>query len=105
MGKVLEGRLGKGQADMVEAKSARLEVEAGPSVQSDTGHKSDGDSDGDDNLAPVFSLVDGTYKSRRTFGTRRKDAKEEIDADGVRDLTIRSKEFSLAKLESAGSTL
>jgi diphthamide biosynthesis protein 2 len=57
-----------------------------------------------DNLAPVFSIVDGTYKSRRTFGIRRKDTALVAQAEeGIRDLTLRSKEFSLAKLESAGS--
>lgn len=45
-----------------------------------------------------FSLVTGTYRSRKAYGV------EEItDGAGVKDLTLRSTDFSLAKLESAGS--
>lgn len=65
--------------------------------------------DGDD--GPVFSLVDGTYKSRKVFGSRRKPGLQGNGTgtgvkgaeDGIRDLTVRNKEFSLARLESAGS--
>ncbi|KAK4689482.1 diphthamide biosynthesis protein 2, partial [Tremellales sp. Uapishka_1] len=47
-----------------------------------------------------FSLVTGAYRSRKTYGNG-----DESPAviDGVKDLTIRNKEFTLAKLESAGS--
>lgn len=75
------------------------------------GEEGEEEEDETDNLAPVFSIVDGTYKSRRTFGSRRKgpngagETSTGVDGaeDGVRDLTLRSKEFTLAKLESAGS--
>ena len=48
-----------------------------------------------------FSLVTGTYRTRRTFGERNETPS--IPLEGVQALSVRNKEFSLAKLESAGS--
>ncbi|KAI9638236.1 peptidyl-diphthamide biosynthesis [Dioszegia hungarica] len=91
-----------------EAKAARSEMSQNGGANGEEGEEEE---DETDNLAPVFSIVDGTYKSRRTFGSRRKgpngagETSTGVDGaeDGVRDLTLRSKEFTLAKLESAGS--
>ena len=49
-----------------------------------------------------FSLVTGTYRTRKTFETGTPSG-EEVLADGEHAMTVRNKEFSLAKLESAGS--
>jgi diphthamide biosynthesis protein 2 len=66
----------------------------------------DADSDKDED-APVFSLATGTYKSRRLFGAATEEDKR-VDpsaetAEAVQALTIRNNEYTLAKLESAGS--
>jgi diphthamide biosynthesis protein 2 len=53
--------------------------------------------------APVFSLVSGAYKSRRTFHDPSTSAPAAA-IEGIRDLTLRNQTFTLAKLESAGST-
>ncbi|GFZ46057.1 Diphthamide biosynthesis protein 2 [Saitozyma sp. JCM 24511] len=55
--------------------------------------------------APVFSLVSGAYKSRRTFHdpTPAPDSVP-VPVEGIKDLTLRNQTFTLAKIESAGST-
>lgn len=58
-----------------------------------------------------FSLVTGTYRTRKVFGASTSSggatagAVEGVDAatQGVQDLTLRASDFTIAKLESAGS--
>ncbi|ORY23373.1 putative peptidyl-diphthamide biosynthesis [Naematelia encephala] len=60
----------------------------------------------DDQDGPEFSLVTGTYRTRKTFGAGNGNGNGEnqvLDGVGVQDLTLRNKDFSLAKLESVGS--
>lgn len=49
-----------------------------------------------------FSLVTGAYRTRKTYGTGRDSPK---GLEGIKDLTLRNQDFTLAKLESAGSEL
>lgn len=62
------------------------------------------DSD-DDSLE--FSLITGTMRTKKRFGfgnsTHTLDSNNLLE-DGVQDLTLRNQNFSLSKLESAGST-
>lgn len=62
------------------------------------------DSD-DDSLE--FSLITGTMRTKKRFGfgnsTHTFDSNNLLE-DGVQDLTLRNQNFSLSKLESAGST-
>ena len=50
---------------------------------------------------PEFSLVTGTYRTRKVFGQGEPTSK--ASTARVDALTLRNKDFSLAKLESAGS--
>jgi len=55
-----------------------------------------------------FSLVTGEYRTRKTFANGNGNGNSpagEDPVDGMGALTVRNKEFSLAKLESAGSKL
>ncbi|RSH92034.1 Diphthamide biosynthesis protein 2 [Saitozyma podzolica] len=55
--------------------------------------------------APVFSLVSGAYKSRRTFHDPSATPDSvPVPVEGIKDLTLRNQTFTLAKIESAGST-
>lgn len=62
------------------------------------------DSD-DDSLE--FSLITGTLRTKKRFATgsggQASDSNNLLE-DRVRDLTLRNQNFSLSKLESAGST-
>jgi diphthamide biosynthesis protein 2 len=49
---------------------------------------------------PEFSLISGTLRSKKTYGSG--TAEQEV-VEGVKDLTLRNQDFSLSKLESAGS--
>jgi diphthamide biosynthesis protein 2 len=49
---------------------------------------------------PEFSLISGTLRSKKTYGS---GAAEQEVVEGVKDLTLRNQDFSLSKLESAGS--
>ena len=55
-----------------------------------------------DEQSMEFSLVTGAYRTRKTFenGTTCVD---KASADGKQAMTVRNKDFTLAKLESAGS--
>ena len=55
------------------------------------------DGDERDPEDPEFSLVSGTLRSKKSFGA------DPGLVEGTNALTLRNKEFSLAKLESAGS--
>lgn len=57
------------------------------------------------NDEPVFSLVTGSYRSRKVYGDGTENGTPGIDgiSDDVKSLTLRNNEFTLAKLESAGS--
>ncbi|BEI81471.1 hypothetical protein CcaverHIS002_0206310 [Cutaneotrichosporon cavernicola] len=58
-----------------------------------------GEADDSDNESELeFSLVTGTYRTRKTFG-----AAEEETREGGTDVALRNDNMSLAKLESAGS--
>jgi len=48
-----------------------------------------------------FSLVTGAYRTPKTFGNG--DGAAELLVEGIQAMAVRNKEFSLAKLESAGS--
>jgi len=50
---------------------------------------------------PEFSLISGTLRSKKTYGTG--SAPEQEAVEGIKDLTLRNQDFSLSKLESAGS--
>ena len=51
-----------------------------------------------------FSLVTGKYRTRKTFsGGYPTEDGETATIEGMKAMTVRNKEFSLAKLESAGS--
>jgi diphthamide biosynthesis protein 2 len=52
---------------------------------------------------PEFSLISGTLRSKKTYGTG--SAPEQEAVEGIKDLTLRNQDFSLSKLESAGSEL
>ena len=49
---------------------------------------------------PEFSLISGTLRSKKTYGS---GTAEQDVVEGVKDLTLRNQDFSLSKLESAGS--
>jgi len=59
----------------------------------------------DDDETTQFDLVTGTYRTRKMFTNgrldQRNDVKEVTDATGT--LTLRNSDFTLSKLESAGS--
>lgn len=55
------------------------------------------DPDEDEELE--FDMITGTYRSRRAYGVEPKIT----EGEGIQDLTVRNTDFSLAKLESAGS--
>jgi diphthamide biosynthesis protein 2 len=49
--------------------------------------------------------VSGAYKSRRTFHDPTPTAESvPVPVEGIKDLTLRNQTFTLAKIESAGST-
>lgn len=49
---------------------------------------------------PEFSLISGTLRSKKTYGS---GTAEQEAVEGIKDLTLRNQDFSLSKLESAGS--
>jgi diphthamide biosynthesis protein 2 len=51
---------------------------------------------------PEFSLITGTLRSRKTYGRAAAES-EQNAVEGIKDLTLRNQDFSLSKLESAGS--
>ena len=65
----------------------------------------DGESSETDEDAPIFSLATGTYKTRRQFGNPHEAKKDSAGdaAEAVQALTLRNNDYTLAKLESAGS--
>jgi diphthamide biosynthesis protein 2 len=56
---------------------------------------------------PQFDLVTGTYRTRKVFndGRQQQEQNDMITsaAEGVTAMTLRNNDFTLAKLESAGS--
>lgn len=55
-----------------------------------------------DHADPEFSLITGTLRSKKTYG--RSDPEDEAKTvEGIKDMTLRNQDFSLSKLESAGS--
>jgi len=50
---------------------------------------------------PEFSLISGTLRSKKTYGSGATDEQQTVE--GIKDLTLRNQDFSLSKLESAGS--
>lgn len=62
--------------------------------------------DSDDD-SPEFSLITGTLRTKKRFATGNGGQASDntnLLEDRVRDLTLRNQNFSLSKLESAGST-
>ncbi|WWC86502.1 diphthamide biosynthesis protein 2 [Kwoniella dendrophila CBS 6074] len=59
----------------------------------------DGEESNDD--GPEFSLITGKMRTKKTFGAATDST--EIPNEGIQSLTLRNQNFSLAKLESAGS--
>lgn len=81
-------------ADKATAKAA------GKAEAVENGDEAGDDQDGSGSESELeFSLVTGTYRTRKTYG----DAGVEDASAGVQDLTLRNNNMSLAKLESAGS--
>lgn len=101
-------------ADESEARLANPDSTNGENaptaVAREAADKDDNSSETDKD-APVFSLATGTYKSRRQFGPskdadkdkQKRDPASDDTAEAVQALTIRNSEYTLAKLESAGS--
>jgi diphthamide biosynthesis protein 2 len=50
---------------------------------------------------PEFSLISGTLRSKKTYGSAPETEAGAIE--GIKDLTLRNQDFSLSRLESAGS--
>jgi len=96
MGKVLDG--------ILLTLSLRLYLTCCIEVKSEiqTNRKATDDETANEHEAdedrPHFDLSTGRYKTRKTF-----DTQERSTAEGEAALTVRNKEFSLAKFESAGS--
>ena len=63
-----------------------------------------GDSDDDDD-APQFDLVTGTYRTRQVFEDPRHRSETTTKGieEGTSAMTLRNNDFTLSKLESAGS--
>ncbi|WVR06104.1 diphthamide biosynthesis protein 2 [Kwoniella sp. DSM 27419] len=59
-----------------------------------------GDRDTDDE-GPEFSLITGKMRTKKTFSSATDPA--EVPSEGIQSLTLRNQNFSLARLESAGS--
>jgi diphthamide biosynthesis protein 2 len=74
-------------------------------------HSDDPTNDNDDHSTkelgdPEFSLVTGTLRSKKTFSdVNTKPSAEGGVIAGIQDMTLRNQDYSLMKLESAGSEL
>lgn len=72
------------------------------SLSSETETKETQDSEDDD--TPQFDLVTGTYRTRKFFNNGQQTSSKQIEpTEGVAALTLRNNDFTLSKLESAGS--
>ncbi|OCF54334.1 diphthamide biosynthesis protein 2 [Kwoniella mangroviensis CBS 10435] len=60
-----------------------------------------GNEDEDDNDGPEFSLITGKMRTKKTFHGATDST--EIPSEGIQSMTLRNQNFTLAKLESAGS--
>ena len=63
-------------------------------------HVSEPSAEETDPTDPEFSLITGTLRSKKTYGRSEPEAET---VEGIKDLTLRNQDFSLSKLESAGS--
>lgn len=86
----------------------RLTLECPPTLKPITEARANGldrngqeEKDGADPADPEFSLITGTLRSKKTYG--KGSEPESQAAEGIKDLTLRNQDFSLSKLESAGS--
>ena len=75
-------------------------AEGGPSSEIET--KETEESEDDD--TPQFDLVTGTYRTRKFFKNGQQTSSKQTEpTEGMAALTLRNNDFTLSKLESAGS--